>query len=371
MPCWQPREGNSRPRHKTAQPVGRPNPALLDPELLRNRNQNRSTVACRRGIVCSSQPLASMAGVDMLKAGGSAIDAIIAADAMLSLVEPMNCGPGGDLFAIIWSEKEQKLTALNASGRAPYNWSLADAQALGLKEIPEVGPLTWNVPGCVSGWDMLLKRYGKLPLKQILAPTVANAREGFPLSPVIADGWVQDPKKAPFLAKTYLPHGKPPRFGEIFQNPDLAHFYEALGRDGPDAFYHGEFAERIVKFSQAHGGRFSLRDFHDHTANWVEPVSSSYRGYDVWEIPPNGQGIATLQILNMLETFDIAALKPNSAEQLHLFIEAKKLAYEDRAVYYADMDFAKVPLAELISKDYARQRQTDRPPAGCATRRPG
>jgi gamma-glutamyltranspeptidase/glutathione hydrolase len=331
-------------------------PALLDPELLRNRNQNRSTVACRHGVVCTSQPLASMAGVDMLKAGGSAIDAIIAADAMLSLVEPMNCGPGGDLFAIIWSEKEQKLTALNASGRAPYNWSLADAQALGLKEIPEVGPLTWNVPGCVSGWDMLLKRYGKLPLKQILAPTVANAREGFPLSPVIADGWVQDPKKAPFLAKTYLPHGKPPRFGEIFQNPDLAHFYEALGRDGPDAFYHGEFAERIVKFSQAHGGRFSLRDFHDHTANWVEPVSSSYRGYDVWEIPPNGQGIATLQILNMLETFDIAALKPNSAEQLHLFIEAKKLAYEDRAVYYADMDFAKVPLAELISKDYARQR---------------
>ena len=338
-------------------PAGRPHPpALLDPALLSQRNQNRSTVACRRGIVCSSHPLASLAGVDMLKAGGGAVDAAIAADAMLSLVEPMNSGPGGDLFAILWSEKDQKLTALNASGRAPYHWSLADAHALGLKEIPSLGPLSWSVPGCVSGWELLLKRFGQLPLAKILAPTIANAREGFPLSPVVAHDWVQDPRRDRFLAKTYLPNGRAPRFGDIFQNPDLANFYEALGRDGPDAFYQGEFAERIVKFSQAQGGRFSLRDFRDHRANWVEPVSSSYRGYDVWEIPPNGQGIATLQILNMLETFDIGALKPNSAEHLHLFIEAKKLAYEDRAVYYADMDFAKVPVAELISKDYARQR---------------
>lgn len=331
-------------------------PALLDRELLRDRNQNRSTVTCRHGIVCASQPLASMAGIDILRAGGNAIDAAIAANAMLSLVEPMSCGPGGDLFAIVWSEKDQKLSALNASGRSPYDWSLKDAVALGLKEIPLFGPLSWSVPGCVSGWDMLLKRFGKLGLAKVLEPTIAYAREGFPVSPIIAGGWGVNPKRDPFLAKTYAPEGKPVRFGDVFKNPDLARFLEVIGRDGAAAFYQGEFAERIVKFSRDNGGRFSLRDFREHTANWVEPVSSSYRGYDVWEIPPNGQGIATLQILNLLENFDLAALKPNSAEHLHLFLEAKKLAFEDRAVYYADMDFAKVPVEQLISKDYAKER---------------
>jgi len=331
-------------------------PALLDRQLSRDRNQNRSTVIGRHGMVCTSQPLASMAGVEMLKAGGNAVDAAIAANAMLSLVEPMSCGPGGDLFAIVWSEKEQKLAGLNASGRSPYDWSLKDAQALGLKELPHYGPLSWSVPGCVSGWDALLKRFGKLSLAKVLAPTIATAREGFPVSEIIAAGWGIDPQRDRFMAPTYLPGGKPIAFGDIFKNPDLARFYEVLSRDGAAVFYQGEIAERIVKFSQANGGRFSLRDFRDHKADWVAPVSSNYRGFDVWEIPPNGQGIATLQILNMLETFDIGSLRPNSAEHLHLFLEAKKLAFEDRAVYYADMDFAQVPLAELISKDYARQR---------------
>ena len=334
----------------------RPEPPLLSNDLLHNRNQNRSTVVCRHGIVCSSQPLAAMAGVDVLKAGGNAIDAAIATNAMLSLTEPMMCGPGGDLFAIIWTEKDQKLTAINASGRAPYDWTIEKAKALDLKQIPATGPLSWSVPGCVSGWDMLLKKFGKLSLAKLLAPTIAAAREGFPVAPVAATYWTVDPKKDPWLAKTYLPDGRPIRYGDIFKNPDLARIYEILSRDGAEAFYQGQIAEQIVKFSQAAGGQFSLRDFHDHKANWVEPVSTSYRGYDVWEIPPNGQGIVTLQILNMLETFDIGSLQPNSAEHLHLFIEAKKLAYEDRAVYYADTDFAKVPVAELISKQYARER---------------
>lgn len=331
-------------------------PSPLSTELLRNRNQNRSTVACRHGMVCSSQPLASMAGVDILKAGGNAVDAAITTNAMLSLTEPMMCGPGGDLFAIVWCEKDQKLTALNASGRAPYDWTIEKAKSLGLRSLPNLGPLSWSVPGCVSGWDMLLKKFAKLSLANLLAPAIAAAREGFPLAPVCASNWTVDPKKDPSLAKTFLPDGKPLRFGDIFKNPDLARVYEILSRDGAQAFYQGEIAEQIVKFSQANNGQFSLRDFRDHKANWVEPVSTSYRGYDVWEIPPNGQGIVTLQILNMLETFDIGSLQPNSAEQLHLFIEAKKLAYEDRAVYYADTDFAKVPVAELISKVYARER---------------
>jgi gamma-glutamyltranspeptidase/glutathione hydrolase len=324
--------------------------------MLQNRNQNRSTIVCQNGIVCSSQPLASMAGVDILKAGGNAIDAAICANAMLSVVEPMMCGPGGDLFAIVWNEKERRLFGLNASGRSPYDWTLEQAQKLGLKEIPTHSPLAWSVPGCVSGWAALQKRMGRLNLAQVLEPAIIYASEGFPVSPIIATSWSFGQIGNPALAKTFTPDGKAVRFGDIFKNPDLANFFEIIARDGPEAFYRGEIAERIVKFSQQHGGRFSMRDFREHTADWVEPVSTNYRGYDVWELPPNGQGIAALQMLNMLEQFDIGSMEPNSVEHLHLFIEAKKLAFEDRAVYYADMDFTDVPLKQLISKDYARQQ---------------
>jgi len=330
--------------------------ALIDRDLLQYRNQNRSTVVCQNGIVCSSQPLASMAGVDILKAGGNAVDAAVCANAMLSLVEPMMCGPGGDLFAIVWNEKEKRLFGLNASGRSPYGWSINKAQELGIKEIPVLGPLSWSVPGCVSGWDALLKKFGRLDLARLLEAPISYARKGFPVSPVIARSWSFDSTGSSTLGETFTPSGKAVHFGEIFKNPGLAKFFETIARDGSEAFYQGEIAERIVKFSRANGGRFSMRDFRDHTANWVEPVSTNYRGYDVWELPPNGQGIAALQILNMLEHFDVASLKPNSAEHLHLFIEAKKLAFEDRAVYYADMDFADVPLKHLISKEYARER---------------
>jgi gamma-glutamyltranspeptidase/glutathione hydrolase len=324
--------------------------------LLASRNQNRSTVVARSGMVCTSQALASMVGVDVLQAGGSAVDAAIAADAMLGLVEPMSCGIGGDLFAIVWSEKDRRLCGLNASGRSPYDWSLQQALSMGLKEIPTYHPLSWSVPGCVSGWATLHDRFGKLAFPRLLEPAIRHAREGFPVSPIIAHSWSFGSLDTPGLRSTYLPDGKPMYYGNMFRNPALASVYELLAREGPAAFYQGEPADRIVKFSQAQGGRFSARDFRDHKADWVEPVSTSYRGYDVWELPPNGQGIAALQMLNLLEHFDIASMPPNSAEHLHLFIEAKKLTFEDRAVYYADMDFAQVPLQQLISKDYAAER---------------
>ncbi len=328
----------------------------LDYELLSNRNQNRSSVACRNGIVCSSQPLASIAGLDILKAGGNAVDAAICANAMLALVEPMSCGPGGDLFAIVWDAKEQKLFGLNASGRAPYDWNIKKAHELGLQEIPDRGPLSFSVPGCVSGWDALKKRFGRLDLAKSLEAPIRYALEGFPVSPVIARAWLFNSSDDPGLIKTYVPDGTPMRFGNIFRNPGLAEFFQTIARDGADVFYKGRIAEGIVDFSRAKGGYFSMRDFQDHTVDWVEPVSTNYRGYDVWELPPNGQGIAALQILNLLEHFDIGSMEPNSAEHLHLFIEAKKLAFEDRAMYYADMDFADVPVKELISKEYASCR---------------
>jgi len=329
----------------------------IDSEMLRSRNQNRSTVVCQNGIVCTSQPLASMAGIDILTAGGNAIDAAVCANAMLSVVEPMSCGPGGDLFAIVWIEKDKKLYGLNASGRAPYDWSLKDAQGLGLKSIPVYGALSWSVPGCVSGWAALLERMGRFRFGRILEAPIYYAREGFGVSPIIAGYWKSvNAKKFPSLGKVYAPDGRIPRFGDIFKNPDMAGFFEIIAEGGAKAFYEGEVAERIVRFSQSNGGRFSMRDFKEHTADWVEPVSTNYHGFDVWELPPNGQGIAALQMLNILENFDISSLRPNSAEHLHLFIEAKKLAFEDRAVYYADMDFADVPVRQLISKEYGKQR---------------
>ncbi|MEW6237266.1 MAG: gamma-glutamyltransferase [Candidatus Omnitrophota bacterium] len=335
-------------------------PGFIDQNKLRGRNQNRSTVVCRNGVGAASQTLAASAGVDILQAGGNAIDAAVAMSAMMSVVEPMSCGPGGDLFAIVWSEKEQKLAGLNASGRSPYAWNLDAAKKAGFtSQLPVLGPLTWSVPGCVSGWDALLRRFGKFSFKEVLAPAVQYACEGFVVSEIIGgyfSGAAEDFKDYPNAAQTYLTDGQPPQYGQVFRNPDLAATLEILIRDGADAFYKGEIAERIDQYSRERGGMLRLEDLRDHTAEWVEPVSTSYRGYGVWEIPPNGQGIAALQMLNLLEPFEIASLQPNSAEHLHLFIEAKKLAFEDRAVYYADPAKADVPIAWLISKDYARER---------------
>ena len=330
--------------------------ARLDRGRLAARNGNRSTVVCQHGIVCASQPLASQAGVDILKAGGNCIDAAICTNAMLGLTEPASNGIGGDLFAIVWIEKEKKLYGLNASGRAPYDWNLDSAQALGLTSIPRLSPLSWSVPGCVSGWGVLNGRFGKLDLANCLEAAIEYAKNGFPLSPIISGSFAFDPKQAPDLAKVYHPGGIRPRYGDVFRNPLLASSYDAIAKGGPAAFYEGEIAERIASRSKELGGKMRLKDLRDHKATWVDPVSCNYRGWDVWEIPPNGQGIAALQILNLLEQFDIGQLRPNSAEHLHLFIEAKKLAFEDRAQYYADVDFADVPVEWLISKDYAKQR---------------
>lgn len=329
----------------------------LDEGRLAARNHNRSTVVCQRGLVCASQPLASVAGLDVLKRGGSAVDAAICANAVLSVVEPMSCGPGGDLFAIIWSENEGKLVGLNASGRAPYAWNLGEAAKKGIDTIPVYSPLAWSVPGCVSGWGALHRRFGRVGFEEVLGAAIDYARNGFPVSPIIARGWLGDSgKEYPSLYETFVPEGKRPAFGDIFKNPGMADFLGMIVRDGANSFYQGEIADRIVAYSRREGGYFSQLDFQDHRPDWVEPVSANYRGYDVWELPPNGQGIAALQILNMLAEFDIPSLEVNSAEHLHLFLEAKKLAFEDRAVYYADMDFADVPLRQLISKDYGRDR---------------
>ena len=232
----------------------------LDPARLAARNHNRSTVVSQRGMVCSSQPLASVAGLDVLKKGGSAIDAAICANAVLSVVEPMSCGPGGDLFAILWSEGDQQLFGLNASGRAPYDWSLEAASKLGISSIPTYSPLAWSVPGCVSGWGALHGRFGKLGFGEVLEASIDYARNGFPVSPIIARGWLGDRhRKYPTLYKTYAPDGKPPGFGDVFRNPGMADFLDIIAKGGADAFYRGEVAERIVKFSRAWSGYFSTQ----------------------------------------------------------------------------------------------------------------
>lgn len=322
-------------------------------------HQSRSVVVAKHGIVATSHPLASQAGLDVLKAGGTAADAAIAANAMLGLVEPMSCGIGGDLFVIYWDSKTNKLYGLNASGRSPYKLSRKVFAELGHKQIPTAGPLPWSVPGCVSGWDELRRRFGRKDLADLLAESIATAEEGFPVSEIIAGDWrgAETAFRAwPDSAATYLIRGRAPRGGELFKNPRLAATYRLLAKQGPEAFYKGAIAKKIVEFSEANGGHFSLADFADHRSDWIEPVSTKYRGYDVWELPPNGQGIAALEMLNLLEPHDLRSLGPGHPEYLHLFVEAKKLAFADRAKFYADPAFGEPPVKELISKEYAKRQ---------------
>jgi len=321
--------------------------------------KTRSAVLARKGMAATSQPLATAAAIRVLQAGGNAVDAAIAANAVLGVVEPMSCGVGGDLFAIVWDAKAKKLHGLNASGRAPYAASIDRYRSKGLTRIPATGPLSWSVPGCVDGWDRLRTRFGSKPWADLLAPAIAYAEEGFPVSEVIAGHWeaaASGLAMVPTSAACFLPGGRAPKLGEVFRNPQLARTFRSIALGGRDAFYRGPMVDAMVAYSKAAGGLFERRDFEDHSGTWVEPVSTNYRGYDVWELPPNGQGIAVLQILNLLEPHDLKAMGPQSAEALHLMIEAKKLAYEDRARYYADPDFAQVPVAELISKAYAARR---------------
>jgi gamma-glutamyltranspeptidase/glutathione hydrolase len=320
----------------------------------------RSVVIAPHGMVATSHPLAVQVGLEILKKGGNAIDAAIATNAAIGLMEPMSCGIGGDLYAIIWDAKTQKLYGLNASGRSPYNASRAYFAEKGFKEIPTTGPLSWSVPGCVDGWEALRRRFGTMNFEQLLGPSIRYAEEGFPVSEVIAGYWQRSVRKLradPDSAKTYLIADKAPRASEVFKNPNLGQSYREIARNGRDAFYQGRIAREIVAFSEKNGGLFTLKDFTDHTSTWVEPVSTRYRGYDVWEIPPPGQGIAVLQMLNMLEGYDLQKMGPQSPDYWHLFLEAKKLTYADRARFYADPAFGKLPVQELISKSYAEGRR--------------
>ncbi len=321
---------------------------------------SRSEVIARHGMAATSQPLATQAALDVMKAGGNAIDAAIAANAMLALTEPTGCGLGGDLFAIVWDAKTQRLYGLNGSGRSPRSLTLDHFKKLGLKHIPPLGPLPVSVPGAVDGWFSLHQRFGKLPMKDVLAPAIRYAREGFPVSELIAYYWqAGGARLAEYegFKEVFMPGGRAPRKGEIFKNPALAATLETLARDGRDAFYQGEMARKIGDYMRRNGGFLSYEDLAAHRSEWIDPVSTRYRGYELWELPPNGQGIAALQMLNILEGFDLKALGFGSAEHVHAFVEAKKLAFEDRARWYADPAFGEVPVSRLISKEYAAERR--------------
>jgi len=323
----------------------------------------RSEVIARNGMAATSQPLATQVALDILKQGGSAVDAAIAANAMLGLVEPTGNGIGGDIFAIIWDAKTQKLYGLNGSGRSPYSLTLDYFKKNNIKKIPANGVLPVSVPGCVDGWFELHKRFGKLQMKDNLAPVIRYAREGFPVSELIAyylQGNVasfSDETRFPNVKETYAINGRTPRKGEIFKNPHLANTLEKIANEGRDAFYKGDIARKIDAFFKRMNGFLSYKDLADHKSDWIEPVSTNYRGYDVWELPPNGQGIAALQMLNILEGYDIKKFGFGSPEHIHYFVEAKKVVFEDRAKFYADPDFVKIPVAELISKKYADERR--------------
>jgi len=349
----------------------------------------RSEVLATHGMVCTIVPAATEVGVEILKRGGNAVDAAIAANATLGLMEPVSNGIGGDLFAIVYSAKENKLYGINGSGRSPlglsYDAMKSELAKLHSETIPPRGMLPISVPGCVDAWAELHKKFGKLKLIDDLAPAIRYAEEGFPVTDLIAYYWSFGPRlykglPGAFVETYTLPmetarpradespnrrEGAPsptaerrtPGKGDIFKNPDLARTLQLIGEKGRDAFYKGEIADKIDEFMRANGGFLRKTDIENHTSTWVEPVSVNYRGYDIFELPPNGQGIATLQILNILEGFDLRTMGRNSPETLHAMIEAKKIAWVDRAKFYADPDFAKIPLAGLLSKQYAAERR--------------
>lgn len=342
---------------------------------------SRSSVIAQNGMAATSQPLATQVALDILKAGGSAVDAAIAANAALGLMEPTGNGIGGDLFAIIWDPKTQKLYGLNASGRAPMGQSLKQLQDRTKKmprsvrdsdgTIADWGSASVTIPGTVDGWFEMHGRFGKLPMRSVLAPSIRYAQQGFPVSELIAQYWKSNTagfealhkegviEEIDNMRRTYMPGGKAPAEGEIFKNPDLALTLIEIAEGGRDAFYKGSLAKAMDQYFKRIGAPHRYEDFVAHKSEWVEPVSTNYRGYDVWEIPPNGQGIAALQILNILEGYDLKSMGRGSADFWHVFIEAKKRAFADRAKYYADPAFAKIPLKELLSKERAAKQRAD------------
>ena len=319
----------------------------------------RSEVIATNGMAATSHPLATQTALDVLKDGGNAIDAAIAANAVLGLVEPTGCGIGGDLFAIVWIEEDKKLYGLNSSGPAPQNMTIEKLKAMGVDKIPPFGPLPVTVPGAVAGWTALHKRFGNKSFEELFNNAIYYADNGFPITEVV--GYYlqlssERYKDYPNFKDVWMPNGEALKKGDVFVNKDLANTYKQIAKSYGESFYKGDIAQTISEFITEQGGFLSVDDLKSYEPEWINPVSSNYRGFDVWELPPNGQGIAALQILNILEQYDIANMGHNSAEYIHLFTEAKKLAYEDRAKYYADMSFADVPVKQLISKEYALKR---------------
>lgn len=325
---------------------------------------SRSEVIATEAMAATSHPLATQIALDIMKQGGNAIDAAIAANAALGLMEPTGNGIGGDLYAMIWDAKTGKLYGLNASGRSPlglsYDTLKAELEKLGRSDLPPHGMLPISVPGTIDGWFEMHQKFGKLPMPQLLQPTIDYAEKGFPVTELIAYYWdrsvpVLSPQPGDFKG-SFTINGKAPAKGQIFKNPGLAYTLRTVAKDGRDAFYRGEITRKIDKFMTENGGYLRFADFANHRSDWVEPVGVDYKGYTLWELPPNGQGIAALQMLQILKNFDLAALGFNSPESIHLMVEAKKLAFEDRAKFYADMDFYKTPISKLISEEYGRER---------------
>lgn len=340
-----------------------PEPGLIapaDPKIVSNPfRTGRSMTLSRKGIVASSHVYASEAGVQVLREGGNAMDAAVAAAAVLAVVEPMMTGLGGDVWMLYYDADSRKVYALNGSGRSPMGLT---REYFAAKEEEKIDATSWEsvtVPGTVDGWVTGLERFGSRPLAEILQPAIHYAEEGFPVSEIIASFWrafAAGMEEDPLAHETYLPGGRPPELGEVFRNPRLAKTLRRIAEGGRDAFYRGPIAEEIVRYAQATGGFLTMEDFENHRSSWVEPVSTNYRGYDVWECPPNGQGIAALHMLNMLERYDLKSLGPGSPDLLHLFLETKKLAFADVEAFVADPDFLEHPARALLSKEYAARR---------------
>jgi gamma-glutamyltranspeptidase/glutathione hydrolase len=328
----------------------------------------RAPVIAQHGMAATMQPLASQIAIDVLKKGGTAVDAAIAANAALGLMEPVSCGVGGDLFAIVWDPKTKHLYGYNGSGRSPKGRTLADMKRKlgGRSYVPGYGSLSVTVPGAVDGWYALHDKFGKLPMADLLAPAITYARDGFPVSQFISALWAAnmdnlsgspDVEEFENAQKTYLVNGSSPSQGQMFKNPDLARTYQALAQGGRDAFYKGPMAKTMDTYFRRIGGDLRYEDFAAHRGEWTDPISVNYRGYDIYEMPPNSQGAAALEMLKILEAYDLKKMGPGSADTLHLLIEAKRLAYEDLAKYFGDPEFAKIPVKTLLSADYAKQRR--------------
>ena len=324
-----------------------------------DRSQSRSMVISRSGIVASESVLASQVGASILERGGNAIDAAVATNAMMGLVAPMNDGVGGDLFAIVYEAKTGKLYGLNSSGWSPVALTPEFLRSKGITAMPQNGIHSVTVPGAVDGWDKLLTRFGKMKFADVLAPAIAHAEEGFAVGEVVSVFWHDSEKTLKAdeaTAKTYLINGHTPGVGEIFRNPDLAWTYRQIAVKGRDAFYRGDVAQKIIATSAGHGGTMTAADLAGFSGEWADPISTTYHGWTIYELPPNGQGIAALEMLNIMETFPLASYGHNSTRALHTMIEAKKLAYADMIRYDADPKFAKIPVDGLKSKEFAKSR---------------